>query len=282
MPSGRAVSDEALYLTRAPVGARSIGNTSFVLKVKFEGGLEAAFKPRSQRPRGTERYKAEVAAYRLGLALGLTQIPRAFPRTFAASTLRSVFGGGAAVFEREAFPGPDGSLPGALIPWIPKLEFPALDRDPLRARWEKWLTSDEPIAQADRSMAAQISTMLVFDYVTANWDRWSGGNIGWIAATGTVVFIDNDGAFYDTPPSDWLARQHALLRRVRVFSRRLVTSLRALSRERLGEAMGEERPGVPLLAAGLLDAADARRRRVLEVIGARVLLAGEDRAFGFE
>ena len=41
--------------------------------------------------------------------------------------------------------------------------------------------------------------MIVFDYLTANWDRWSGGNVAEDSANGKLLFVDNDGAFYDPP-----------------------------------------------------------------------------------
>ena len=40
----------------------------------------AAYKPRSKLPLGDHRYKGEIAAYRLAVALGLDNVPRAIPR----------------------------------------------------------------------------------------------------------------------------------------------------------------------------------------------------------
>src|SRR4051794_23234220 len=60
----------SVFATAAPQSGRSIGTTSLVLKLKLEGGVDVAFKPRSRRPLGATRYKAEVAAYRVARALG--------------------------------------------------------------------------------------------------------------------------------------------------------------------------------------------------------------------
>ena len=79
-----------------------------------------------------------------------------------------------------------------------------------------------------RALAGTVSTLVAFDYVTGNWDRWSGGNVAQDGATGNVLYVDNDGAFYESPPADALAHQLALLQRVRRFSKSFVDALRAL------------------------------------------------------
>src|SRR5580700_10938504 len=73
-----------------PVAATSIGHTSYVLKLRLSDGAKAAFKPRSKLPLGDHRYRGEIAAYRLARALGLDNVPPAFPRAFDAATLRSL------------------------------------------------------------------------------------------------------------------------------------------------------------------------------------------------
>ena len=80
------------YLTADPVLSRSLGHTSYVLKLSLEGGAVAVFKPRSRLPLGDHRYKGEIAAYRLATALGLDNVPRAIPRAFDAATLRALQG----------------------------------------------------------------------------------------------------------------------------------------------------------------------------------------------
>src|ERR1700743_669270 len=55
------------------------------------------------------------------------------------------------------------------------------------------------ISLAYSENASEISAMCVFDALPGNWDRWSGANIG-IDATKHLLFIDNDGAFYDPVP----------------------------------------------------------------------------------
>jgi hypothetical protein len=118
--------------------------------------------------------------------------------------------------------------------------------------------------------------MIAFDYVTANWDRWSGANVAQDGATGMVLFVDNDGAFYEAPPPDALARQLALLRRVVRFSRRFVTAVRALDSPKLADVFGDESPGQPLLTERAVQQARTRYETARDIIAGRVTDTGED------
>jgi hypothetical protein len=272
------------YLTGAPTSAKAIGHTSYVLKVRLDNGRAAAFKARSTLPLGDRRYKGEVAAYRLARALGLENVPVALPRAFVAAQLRRAFATpeGAQDFDRKGLVDRDGTIRGALIPWIERYEELPVEEGPGRARWEKWLTDASPdIAEADRAMARAMSTMIVFDYVTGNWDRWSGGNVARDGATGTLLFVDNDGAFYESPPTDALRRQLALLRRVRRFSRTFVAALRALDVATLRDALGQDLQG-DLLPVPVVEATDARRQTALETIDQQIARAGEAATLAFD
>jgi hypothetical protein len=267
------------YSTQQPVSAKSIGHTSYVLKLTLVGGARAAFKPRSRLPLGDRRYRGEIAAYRLAVALGLDNVPRAIPRFFEASNpaLQK-----AEDFSAKALVDPDGRIRGALIPWIDQYRVVPLEQASSRAQWEPLLTAPGVAVPAEqRARASAISTMIAFDYITANWDRWSGANVAEDGATGKLLYVDNDGAFYESPPGDALARQLALLRRVRRFSRPFVLALRALDRGRMQAAFGDESPGVPLLPEKVVADADARRETVLRTIDARIADAGDDATLFF-
>jgi hypothetical protein len=264
------------YMTAAPVAGKSIGHTSVVFKLKLEGGLDAAYKPRSKR--GNGRYKGEVAAYRLATALGIPNVPPALARTFDFEALRRALGQ-EPIFGEEVVADPAGQVRGAVIPWIKKLDFLPLERDPSWSEWQAWLTSGGALPDDKRAFASQVSTMVVFDYVTGNWDRWSGGNIGFDAATQTLLFIDNDGAFFDPPPAPQTAKQLGLVEHVDRFSRAFVVALRAVD---LSSAIGEEVPGEPLLSKHALQLADDRRRRALKVIDAKIERTGEAKTLAFD
>ena len=236
------------------------------------------FKPRSRRPLGDRRYRAEIAAYRLAHALGLDNVPRAVPRSFDVTTLRRLLPD----FDKDALPDTDGRIRGALMPWIDAYRVLPLEEASWRARWEPWLTDpSSTIPEDQRPLAAAISTLIAFDYITANWDRWSGANIAEDGATHAVLYVDNDGAFYDNPPPHALTRQLALLRRVVRFSSSFVEALRALDGAKLRDTFGEETPGQPLLLDRAVKDADARRRTVLDAIDSRVKDAGATAVLAF-
>jgi hypothetical protein len=276
-------SPTSSYARAAIVSAKSIGHTSLVLKLGLEGGLVAAYKPRSNKPLGATRYKAEIAAYRIAEALGLSNVPVAMPRSFALEELRSALADGPSSAKvDELAPDLDGRVRGALMPWI-KYETLPIEMGPKRAEWEGWLLGDAPPkTDADTRLASQISTMLVFDYYLANWDRWSGGNVALDRASGTLLFVDNDGALYASPDAAKLADQLATIRRMKRFSRRFVGALRAFSRQRLADAVGFEESDVPLLPARVLDAADERRAKLMKVLDAKTSGDAGESALVFE
>ena len=248
--------------------AKSIGHTSVVFKITFAGGNEAAFKPESHR--GKTRYRGEIAAYRLGQSLGLPNVPAALFRRFRATELRSVLPGESAdLFDREVVVDADGGIKGAIIPWIKGLEFLPL-------------SASSALLEKDPALAAQISTLIVFDVVTGNWDRWSGGNVGFDRSANRVLFIDNDGAFFDPIPAGPGEANVALLRKTEHFSRSFVTRLRALTFTALAAAIGEEAPGVPLLSAHVLEEAEKRRKNAVSIIDAKIAAHGEASVLSLE
>jgi hypothetical protein len=93
--------------------------------------------------------------------------------------------------------------------------------------------------------------------------------------------VDNDGAFYEAPPADVLARQLTLVRRLRRFSRAFVARLRRLDVVGMRAAFGDESPGVPLLPEKVVEAADARRRTVLNAVDERIGAAGDEATLCF-
>ncbi len=254
------------------VKAKSLGHTSFVLKLTFASGESAGWKPRSRLPLGDRRYRGEIAASRLAEALGLSNVPHVEPRSFAASALRAVLPD----FDDKALPDDDGRVRGAIWAWNPHYEIVPLELPSSRARWEPWLTDAHATIPPDqRELARALSTLLLFDYVTGNWDRWSGGNVARDSEAGTLLYVDNDGAFYDPPPADSLASQLARLKRVVRFSRGFVDRLRALDEAKLRAVFGDETPGAALLPDRVIAGVEQRRRTALDVVDRRAKLAGD-------
>lgn len=259
------------------LAAHPIGHTSVVLKVKLEGGLVAAWKPDSRR--GKDRYRGEVAARRLARALGLENVPPVTLRAFSrADLLRVADAEGVAILEKEALADAKGNVPGALVPWIAGLTFPALDAEPKRGRWQKVLAGTAAVGAGDEGSVyfADISTLVVFDAISGNWDRWSGGNVGFVPLDkgarrdAHLLFVDNDAAFLAQPPPDGLARNRKLLAATKRFSHSFVERLRALDLESLEGLFGEDLAGGPLLsplAVAGVRARIAEVKKALDVAG---------------
>src|SRR5690606_29111447 len=176
---------------------------------------------------------------------GLPNVPRAFFRAIPEGELRAALGDGKdarQAFDKEVLAS-DGVVRGAVIPWIDKLELLPLESEPWWSRWRMWLKkgtlvendralelgSDGYLGVDAKAVARDASNLVAFDWLTANFDRWSGGNVGWDRRAKRGLFIDNDGAFLDHPPAASLARSKRLLENVDRFSRGFVTRLRAMS-----------------------------------------------------
>lgn len=271
------------YSTALPVRGKSIGHTSVVFKLSLDNGQIAAYKPRSHV--GGERFRGEIAAFRLARAWGLDNVPLVIARRFPAADLRAAVSSDAKaadLYSREVVAESNDTVRGALIPWIAKLEFLPLETTTERARWTPWLDDlGTPTPTfADASLAAQISTMILFDTMTGNWDRWSGGNIG-VSRLGTksgydkVLYIDNDGAFFDPVPAGPLASEFELVKKSSRFSRSFVTALKNISETDLEKSLGEESPGKPLLPRKVIDAFFARRKSVLAIIDSKITANGD-------
>ena len=236
--------------------------------------MKCAWKPSSRR--APRRYRGEIAARRLAVALGIREnVPPAFPRAFRDAELRPVLAG--ELYGEEAIV-ENGVVRGALIPWIDKLEFLPLESD---LAWKTWLKRGAAIPEDKRTIAADTSTMVAFDFLTGNWDRWSGGNIGFDRAAGRVLFIDNDGAFFEVVPKDALARARRHIAEIDRWSRSFVAHVRALDDAALAKALGDEPPGTPLVSAKVLAGVASRRDEWLRAIEDKRADAGDDETLQF-
>ncbi len=277
VPSMLRADRVAPFASATPRVGKSIGHTSVVFRVDFDsdgGALRAAYKPESKR--GHKRYRGEVAAYRLARLLKLTNVPPAAVQTFKRDVLRAAMSSDAhalALFDDEVIDR-GGRVFGALMPWIDKLEFTPLESPLERARWKKELTAGGELTEDRRALVAQISNLIVFDSLTGNWDRWSGANVGIDKATGTLLFVDNDAAFFDPIPPAFAA-QMAVLRGTDRFSRSLIGRLRNYDALTMADALGDEEPNASLLSPRAVAAADQRRKDVLAIIDEKIAALSE-------
>jgi hypothetical protein len=268
-----------------PLSFKPVGSTSTVFRTKLRAPLDAAYKVASRdRPLGPA---SEVAAYRVSRCLGLSAVPPAVSRELPLSRIE----GRLEPESREKWPeieprllrSPQGIVAGAAIYWIKELRELDFGGQPARATALGWLRDGGELPEARRALARSISDMLAFDFLIANGDRWSGGNVKGDAA-GTHVWVrDHDLAFASHPPGRQ-REQWKLVTQVERFSRALVAAVRALDRaciERELRADPKAARGALLTERQIGDLLD-RRLALLSHLDALIAERGEARVLFFE
>jgi len=283
---------------------KGTGGRTLAFKVTLSNGTVGYFKP-EQRVSSAHWY-AEVAAYYLDRALGFGRVPTLVSRRLPWSPFASA----AAEDPRSAeiILGQDGTVRGALIAWLPDPLVPAATPP----GWENWVRSapfppaavtpyqraaryfaarNEQLRRSkhgepgvmryrvapepsDASLPAALSDMIVFDFLTLNYDRFGGDNVNvlTLGERGPLIWLDNGDAFSVGPPRRSLldARLEPLSR----FRTRTVQALRALDVNALGERMRADPLG-PILTPSMLRGLELRRQAVLQHVAAQERRYGE-------
>ena len=118
---------------------------------------------------------------------------------------------------------------------------------------------DEPL-RTER--VAELSDLIVFDYLISNVDRWGGDftNLrirGW---GGPLLFLDNGAGFWIG--SHRLGLMDARLRALQRFRRSTIEALERFDLEAFRRRLASD-PHAPLLTEGQIEGVDVRRRAVL-------------------
>jgi hypothetical protein len=266
----------------------NFGGTSLSLRLDFESGGRAAFKPDQTHAQSQPR--REVAAYRVDRMLGIGHVPPAAAivvslQEMLASIAPPVRGALAARIRAEALPR-KGQLRGAASWWIPEIKVAAMGKYPIDSTdgivtWRRYLAIDAERTPEITAFVSQISDMVLFDFLIDNSDRWSGGNAR-TSPDGTILyFMDNTLAF--TRNKQAHSRTSTYLRRVKVFSRQLVENVRRFTREELVAALSsqEDRALAPLLNNEEIEAVLARRDLAVAYIDELILAHGADKVLAF-
>jgi hypothetical protein len=265
-----------------PRRTRSVGTSSVTFQVKM-GDIDGAFKPRSRtHQRG---YLAEVAAYRLARRLRLDTVPPAVMRTFQMWRLQEPFEGEEGEWEplqTEMIWDNGSSSRGALIFWIPRRTHTDLDTPAGQLRWSAWLSIDGEVPEESRVLARDLSNMVVFDYLIANWDRFSGGNLATDALGQRLYVHDHNLCFTNVSGARYERVRDELMRSQR-FSRSTLEQVMALDEQSLREALepGEDGPE-PLLDDRQIADVMSRRDSLISYVSALVELHGEERVLYFD
>ena len=282
--SGQSFAElERALAEAAPASLKPVGTSSITFKMDLVGPVDAAFKPASKlHPEG---YRAELAAYAIGRALGIVNLVPAVPRTFKVSELQGSLRGRYQARWPElegAMLVRDGLVQGAAIYWLTDLHELGLDTDEGVERWSRWLSQEHPLPDGDkaRALAPQISTMVCFDFLIANWDRFSGANAQGDHSESFVYFRDHNVSFEEPLSSAHGARLLTRLKRVQRFSRSFVQQLKAHDVPSLQRALSARGLGASLSNAQWQALAE-RRLTLLSYVAALIDVYGEDKVLPF-
>jgi hypothetical protein len=278
---------------------RGKGGRSLAFEITLADGTRGYFKP--EQAFSAAHWYSEVAAYYLDRELGLGRVPPTTGRALRWSELSEAAGDDKRVSELAI--STDGTLKGAFIWWIPE----PLKRLRMGRGWERWLRVQpilpitpyqrpvdyradlngqpgvreatdpgRPIARSPDTSgrAAELSDMIVFDYLTQNVDRWGGDftNVRTRGSGGPLIYLDNGAGF-------WLGQQRLGLMEARLsalqrFRRSTIEAVRALDVDRLSTRLMDD-PLAPVLSRKQLDGIAQRRIAVLEHVDAMIARFGE-------
>ncbi len=294
---------EALLNGRIKSVEKGRGGRSLGFKLVLDTGEKAYFK--AHQTFSAANWFGEVASYHLDRMLGLARVPFVVSRTFAWEELAPA--AGKDVRKSEIIV--NGSeVQGALVAWVTG----GLSPLPHQPGWERWVRVQHwptsaispfqrpsiwasqlarrgiPISKEERTRRrlerpepdrddrpAELSDLVVFDYLTRNGDRWGGDNANVLirgGAKGPLVFLDNGAAFEpgEKRPSLMEARIHVLQR----FRRRTIAAVRAFDMEKFKKRLATELIQ-PVLDENQIDGLRQRREHLLEWVAQNEAQFGE-------
>lgn len=270
---------------RVPRRFRQVGTTSVTLRLDLGAGIDAAFKPRTRaHPRG---YLAEIAAYRIARLLGMDNVPpvvgRRIPRPLIEERFETEHPEDWEPMRQEILWDAPGIARGAAVYWVPNMSRTDLDGYPGLQAAAEWLQVGGEIPERSEGLARDLSTMLAFDYLIGNWDRFSGGNVSTDEERRRLFVRDHNVAFQVPLPDARYERVRSNLERSQRFSRSFVERVRQMNETTLRAALAEDplAEDLPILAPGQVDGVLVRRRAFLSYVGALIAVHGADAVLAF-
>ncbi len=289
-PVREALSTQPIATIEKGRGGRSLG-----FRITLEGGQKGYFK--AEQVFSAANWFGEVGAYHLDRMLGLGRVPPVISRQFQWARLEPLARGDWRKSEiivrngqvRGAFVGwVDGRLkplehqeswerwvrvrywPSTAISpfqrpavWAHELRERKLKGDAFRSKQERFRRRNLRPEPDRPDRPAELSDLMVFDYLTRNLDRWGGGNANVLVrgAQGPLIFLDNGAGFEpgDQRPSLMEARLHVLQR----FRRRTIEAVRAFDIKRFEARLASE-PVQPVLHPAQVEGLALRREALLD------------------
>jgi hypothetical protein len=258
------------------------GGSSLSFRVDFADGSRAAWKPTQTNTQTIPR--KEIAAYRLNRLLGLNAVPPAAPRAVSREDLLAHLHPDSLPdlprIEAETIFGPGGKTVGTASYWIPVIKDSGFDTHEGQQIEQTWLSQGQRIPPDARDMAAQLSDLVVFDFLTANPDRLSGGNMKMSPDGRQLYYMDNTMSFFVEPAGNTKTRE-ALLK-VQRFSRATVAALDRISVPTIEHVLAEE-TGTPyeILTPAEIGAVVARRDVVRQYVAVLIHQFGANDVLAF-
>jgi hypothetical protein len=258
------------------------GGSSLSFRIDFADGSRAAWKPLQTNTQTIPR--KEVAAYRLNRLLGLNAVPPAAPRVVARDELLTHLHPESLTqiprIEAETIFDPRGRTMGTASYWIPVIKDSGFDTPEGQRLAQTWLTQGEHIPADQRDMAVQLSNLAVFDFLTCNPDRLSGGNMKMSPDGKQLYYMDNTMSFFVEPAGKEKTREE--LMKVQRFSRSTYAALDRISVPTLEQVLSTE-TGTPydILTPDEIRAVVARRDVVRQYVSVLVGQFGASQVFAF-
>jgi hypothetical protein len=254
------------------------GGSSISFRLDFADGSRAAFKPEQINPQTVPR--KEIAAYRINRMLGMNAVPPATRRTLHRDELIGRLPPEAAFLatriNAETTFDEEGFTKGEVSYWIPVIIDSHLDTLENVLTWWRWMTIGEEIPADKVEIMAQLSSLLLFDLLTNNSDRFSGGNLMTSPDGKTLFYMDNTFGFQVEPEGHVRCRTYLV--RCQKFSRKMVEALRKMDLSSLRAAL-EAEPGV--LSEAELKSVIARRDVGLKHVDGLIAQFGADKVLIF-
>ncbi len=258
------------------------GGTSLSLRLDFASGARASFKPQQIHPQSDPR--REIAAYRIDRMLGIGHVPPAKSATFLVAELVAAAAPDARTYTEQRIGAEalahDGKVAGEVSWWIPQITDMMIGShrvdEPLgMAEWVPLMQAGTPTPPELAPLVSQLSTVIVFDVLIDNADRWTGNNTKCSPDQHVLFFMDNTLSFTNFS----FGHQSNLipLQRISKFSKTLVTRLRTLTYASIMQALAvPDDPLAPLLEPAEIRALLARRDHLLGYIDALSAELGEN------
>ncbi len=275
--------DEILEVISSAISRsfKPVGHSSVVLRMRTVARVTAALKVRSHDLQ--HGYQREIAAYRISRLLGLDNVPPAVYRRATWKEIEQKFHkdklNRRGSIRRAVLWDEDGSAPGAAVYWIKGLKSVGLENE---AKWRSWLQDGE-IPAGKAALARDLSTMVVFDFLVGNWDRFSGGNLPTDASQQRAFLRDNDRSFSTPLPERRYEKLLDSLTRTERFSRAMVRHLVALDEASIRAELARDpsHEADPLLSNAQISDVLDRRATILSYIAALIEERGEDEVLFF-